>query len=400
MEKMRARFNEAEEEVSRLGQMLQKERQEKTALQEKLVKAEAQAPKLAKGQPDPQTLQKTLVERTSELERVRKELSDTKRKSEKQAEQIAAFEKDEKSGDDKAQNKVLSKQLADMTKERDKALTQLETLQSAQEKLNARLTSLQQEKDQGKAATTELASLKSRLENVTAQLKTQEDENKKIKSDLSAMQNSAARREAKIAELQKQTDQAVKEAEKANAARVAAAAVPAPVPQQQQPVERITSVAAPMPTARTSAETKTAANAVKSAFGQQDLQAALQRAGLGAHSLSSSHGGQVMTWKTSAGLTGEADIQPSSAGSFGTLVEQHISAQRSKCNGDFAAMPSGQGTGRAQYELACVGSNGGFASSLLFIEKEGQFIAIAHNAAPENMNGAMDARDRVAASLQ
>ncbi len=353
LEKMRARFNEAEQEVTRLGKMLQTERKEKADLQDKLVKAEAKAPKLAKGQPDPKSLQKTVVERTAELERVRKQLSDEKKKTNAQAEQITALQKAAKSGDRTEQDKVLTKQMADLTKERDEALKQVATLQGAQKKLQAQLAASQQT-----VPSSEVAGLQSRLDNVTAQLKAQEKENKQMKSELVAMQNTVTRQAS------------------------------------HTPVTSRVDAAKPVPRAVAAPKTRAPQ------FGKEKLQAALQRSGLGVHGVAPA-GGQGLSWKTSAGVNGQAEIKPlSSMSGFTALVDQYIGAQKQKCGGDFAAVPSKQAAGQAQYEVACVGGTGGFASSLLFIAKEGQFVSIAHNTAPENMNSAMDARDRLATTLQ
>ena len=87
---------------------------------------------------------------------------------------------------------------------------------------------------------------------------------------------------------------------------------------------------------------------------------------------------------------------------FGDYIKSYIGNIKDKCPGDFAAVANQlEITNRKveSYELACVSNNINSAVSVLFMEKDGVFIVISHEAASDRMIDAMDARDRIIANL-
>lgn len=111
------------------------------------------------------------------------------------------------------------------------------------------------------------------------------------------------------------------------------------------------------------------------------------------------------SWNAS-GLFGSAEQrQMANAEQFQTLVNQYLDKTKSRCTGDFAAspvptMPAGAGVQVASYEIACISSNGnGATAALAFYGKNGLFTTVAHESGMDTMDMAMDARDRVLASV-
>ncbi len=110
------------------------------------------------------------------------------------------------------------------------------------------------------------------------------------------------------------------------------------------------------------------------------------------------------SWDAS-GLFGTAEQkQMANAEQFQTLVNQYLDKTKSRCAGDFAASPvptmPAAGVQVASYEIACISPDGnGATAALAFYGKNGLFTSVAHEASMETMDMAMDARDRVLASV-
>lgn len=101
-------------------------------------------------------------------------------------------------------------------------------------------------------------------------------------------------------------------------------------------------------------------------------------------------------WQTSS-LFGSAEqrMMPSQ-GNFQSAIDQYISRAKSRCKGDFAAVPSSSGAGNTSgYEIACVSTNAGSSASLLFTWENGVFTTIAHEGRAESMDAAIDIRDKL-----
>lgn len=117
--------------------------------------------------------------------------------------------------------------------------------------------------------------------------------------------------------------------------------------------------------------------------------------------------GQVAyRWEAGAGVFGSAEQKIlRSPADFDTNVQEYLKRTESRCKGQFAAVPAAEGTVQggsvSTYEIACVDDSGaGASASLLFAIQDSMFTAIAHEAAPESMDMAMDVRDRLVSGLK
>ena len=81
-----------------------------------------------------------------------------------------------------------------------------------------------------------------------------------------------------------------------------------------------------------------------------------------------------------------------------SFIQGYIANAKQSCKGDFASLPSQTGQPN-NFEIACIGGLKSMSSSVLFTERDGHYIAIGHETSPDDMDLAMDARDRVAESL-
>jgi len=145
------------------------------------------------------------------------------------------------------------------------------------------------------------------------------------------------------------------------------------------------------------------AKAETAAYSPANIKTLLQKAGVSAGGFkkaSSGASGDNFTWSQGAGMTGLASVKK--GGSFDTQVKQYLDQQKSRCNGDFASMPSpssGGGKKTALYEVACVSGSGSTSNSIVFYEDQGKFVAISNQTDATNMDAAMDARDKIAAAI-
>lgn len=166
------------------------------------------------------------------------------------------------------------------------------------------------------------------------------------------------------------------------------------VPASLQPVNRSVereplnaSVQAPSP----SAPLAPAVNG----FSQGSLQTLLSSAGLDVRQVNRS-GANSYNWNAGQ-LSGKAMTR--SGGSMDSNIQGYIAQERANCQGDFASMPSSEGRSRSSYEIACVSPAASKSASVVFFERDGSFVAIAHEASTNDMDLAMDARDRIVSQL-
>lgn len=137
-----------------------------------------------------------------------------------------------------------------------------------------------------------------------------------------------------------------------------------------------------------------------SAGGNTSIQNVLQKAGVSGGVQKASAGmpgADNYAWNDN-GVSGLASVK--SASNFDKQVQDYIAYQKGKCGGDFASMPSPSNSGAtkriALYEVACVNGGVGTSSSVVFYEDGGKFVAIANQTGAENMDVAMDSRDKIA----
>lgn len=110
------------------------------------------------------------------------------------------------------------------------------------------------------------------------------------------------------------------------------------------------------------------------------------------------------SWDAS-GLFGSAEQKPMARPEqFSSMINQYLDKTKSRCGGDFAASPvpveEASSIQVASYEIACIGADGaGASASLAFYGQDGLFTVVAHEAGVDTMDLAMEARDRVLASI-
>jgi flavodoxin len=108
-------------------------------------------------------------------------------------------------------------------------------------------------------------------------------------------------------------------------------------------------------------------------------------------------------WKSNK-VYGSAVQQPLTDPSrFDGKVQEYLAQTKKRCGQDFAAVADGSsnqnGTRIDTYEIACVGKGVSSSASLIFVNKEGTFTVLAHEAPAEELESAMDIRDRLLKSL-
>jgi myosin heavy subunit len=142
---------------------------------------------------------------------------------------------------------------------------------------------------------------------------------------------------------------------------------------------------------------------------QQQLAALLQKAGVGLRGQvqpvksANSDTYKAFSWQTDSLYGSSEQRAMASQGGFEPAVKQYIDRAKSRCNGDFAAVPaqlSAPSGGTAEgYEIACVSGSSGSSASVLFTYSNGVMTTVAHEGRAEAMDIAMDARDKVAAKF-
>lgn len=137
-----------------------------------------------------------------------------------------------------------------------------------------------------------------------------------------------------------------------------------------------------------------------SGFGQNQLQQILSRAGLSLRGAITKQGSGQYRW-SSGDLVGQAQIIPmAQAGNVSQFAQSYIAKAKQSCGGDFASLPSPSAVQQGQaFEIACISPSRSTSSSVIFTQKGNDLVAISHESTAENMDMAMDARDRIAASL-
>lgn len=87
---------------------------------------------------------------------------------------------------------------------------------------------------------------------------------------------------------------------------------------------------------------------------------------------------------------------------YDRYVQDYLDKTKSRCQGEFAAVPglmNGSDDARvSSYEIACVDekSGDGASAALAFYSQNGTFTSVAHETSSESMDVAMDVRDRIA----
>jgi hypothetical protein len=102
-----------------------------------------------------------------------------------------------------------------------------------------------------------------------------------------------------------------------------------------------------------------------------------------------------------AGLAVEqAAVKPES---FDNIAKRQMRNLRGACKGDFAFQPALEetrmGLKYVAYDAACIHGADSTSAAVLFYQKNGAFSVISHEAAPDAMDKAMEARDKIISTL-
>ncbi len=228
--------------------------------------------------------------------------------------------------------------------------------------LQTRLAALSDQAQKALAGDKETAMLRRELQQKTEQMR--------------AMQQRTNAQQREFAQMKQQLAQ-VQRAERT-------AAASSSVVQRRTPM--------PSPSAAPVAQAATAA-------GGSGLQSLLTRAGISANQSRGANGAsEAWQWR-SGPLAGRAEAYQG-RGNAVDVSQAYANTQRNACTGDFAAVPGPAQSGRVALDLACVESNGNTRTqSTLFAEQGGQVLALILEAPAEEMDRAMDARDRLGGQL-
>lgn len=302
----------------------------------------------------------------------------------KQIEQISAQQKDQSSKTvSSAQNEAQALQ---------KAKQDLEALQAQKTALEQKVSAYKAEADRARlelnnqqaSVTTradQTASIQLQLEKLKNQLSLKETEARTYRNQLMTLQQNMASADTVSAGALNEMTPA------AGAATI--------VPKPQVPT--------PSPAKPPVTKTSLAPSAPVQPSYQYELANTLKKAGITLNDQvrqgASTAGVDVYSWKAN-NLHGRAEVAAASAGGdLKRFMARHIDAAKSRCAGDFAAMPSAQNAGKTFYEVACVTPSGNTAASVVFFEQKGRYVAVSHETNAEDMDTAMEIRDRFAGSL-
>ncbi|MEZ5903059.1 MAG: hypothetical protein R3D88_07110 [Alphaproteobacteria bacterium] len=134
-------------------------------------------------------------------------------------------------------------------------------------------------------------------------------------------------------------------------------------------------------------------------FDEGEIKDVLNRSGLSVQGAISTQGAGQYSWNA-GGVTGQAQVVPQEkAGNLDQFIQNYIGKAQQSCQGDFASLPAENIVAGQGFEIACVGPNQGTSSSVIFTQKGDEMIAISVQTSAEDMDIAMDARDRIAENL-
>lgn len=138
---------------------------------------------------------------------------------------------------------------------------------------------------------------------------------------------------------------------------------------------------------------------VDTAAGGAGLKTLLGRAGISATKDNARPGGVVDAYRwQQAGVIGRAQAIEG-GGNARNVSQIYTDTQRNACTGDFASIPGAAADGRVVVDIACVDDAGGRAQSLLFTQQGNQVIALILETDAQDMDRAMDLRDKLGGQL-
>lgn len=113
---------------------------------------------------------------------------------------------------------------------------------------------------------------------------------------------------------------------------------------------------------------------------------------------------RAYSWKTSS-LFGSVEMRYApDTDSFGEVVQSYLNRAKSRCSGEFAAIPSETRSANIgmskSYEIACVSDAASSSASVLFTYGDNMTMTVAHEGRAEAMDMAMDVRDKIAEKIR
>ena len=366
-------------------------------------------------------LEQKLAARENEMAGLRQKLEAAERSSVAAAEQSASAERLKQ--EIASLNAQISTLQAENTAQKNAAdkeqLAMTDTLKQEISRLNGQIATLQAEgaarKDvANKEQTAMINALKQEVASLNGQVANLQTEKSGIAEKLAQISTSAGGNgNSRMAAAPHTVSKAPVEVARAD---YNAVAVGHPIPVTAQALESSVPVAASMPAGTVSSAPVPALAAAASPANpkmmkQSDMEAVLQRAGIAVSgpvqpvALSGEAGRVAYRWETE-GLFGTAEQKTiQSSAQFDSYVSEYLNKTKSRCTGQFASVPAlDEVTGPnrlAAYEIACVDDSGaGASAALVFESQNGIFTTIAHEASPESMDVAMDARDKLVSALQ
>ncbi|MCB1530088.1 MAG: hypothetical protein H6853_08225 [Rhodospirillales bacterium] len=460
LERAVRRFNEAEREIKRLGGVLEQERKESaaekkaledrlaaraagenqqaariSALEEELESAKKQlgaAQNISADAARLETDKQKLAQDSAALKTQLESEAAEKARAEQENQRLAGLLEQERnvSAAEKAEKKALEDRLAAKAAGENQQAARIAALEQELESAKNQLGAAQKlsvktsrlEADKQKLAQDsaiwkkQVSELKTRMQEMTEQNKVLASEKEQIARRVETLE---AEHMAQKEQAQKQAPQNIAETERLQADIVKKDAEIKTYRDRLRTAEKdisslqerlasstpVPSAAARLNEAHPAAGTEERVISIPAGMSQGDVQGLLTRAGLplrgNIKKSSSSAALSVYSWETGA-LRGQAEVSPldASPDGFNGLVESYVEKARRQCTGDFAAAASGQTPQRTNYELACVSGGGTVASSVVFFQEKGSFVAISHETSAENMDMAMDARDQLASGIR
>ena len=139
--------------------------------------------------------------------------------------------------------------------------------------------------------------------------------------------------------------------------------------------------------------------AMAGGFDQAELTRLLGSAGVPLSGEVIKNGATQYQWNAGS-LVGKGQILPlAQARNVDAFAESYIARARQSCGGDFASLPAPSNGSARSFEIACVGPTQSTSASLVFAQRGNNVIAIAHEAPTDDLDKAMEARDRIAGQL-
>jgi len=214
-------------------------------------------------------------------------------------------------------------------------------------------------------------------------LEQQEQEALKQQAQMAAKQAAAAANQARLAQQSMEESKRQAASQKAQALQLQ---------QQQVAQQRAAQIAAQQQASQMAAEQQ------RASFNKQKIETLLNQSGLSPNGGVQQVNNNEYRWNIGA-VNGVAKIAAKNqTPNMNTFMKGYVANAKQSCRGDFASLASQTGQPNS-YEIACVGGLQSRSSSVVFMESERHYVVISHETSTDDMDMAMDARDRIADKL-